>query len=122
MEKTNILGVVPVIPSADIKRDVSWFRDNLGFIENFSDDMYAGVSRDGIYIHLQWHAGTEADPLNGGSVIKVFVDKVEPLFQELLGRGSVDESRLLKNTPWNTHEFGLYDLNKNAIFFVEVLS
>ncbi|NND63255.1 MAG: glyoxalase/bleomycin resistance/extradiol dioxygenase family protein [Flavobacteriaceae bacterium] len=122
MEKTSILGVVPVIPSADIKRDVSWYVNNLGFTENFSDDMYAGISRDEIYIHLQWHAGTIEDPVNGGSVVKIFVDKVAPLFNELLERGTVDKSKLLKNTPWNTNEFGIYDLNKNAVFFVEVLS
>ena len=81
--------------------------------------MYAVMTRDSLFIHLQWHADTEDDPLLGGSVIKIFVENIEPIFKELVERGTVKSNKLRLNTPWGTNEFGFYDLNNNAVFFVE---
>ena len=81
--------------------------------------MYAVMRRENLFIHLQWHADTEDDPLLGGSVIKIFVENIRPLFDELRERGTVSAGKLRRHTPWNTHEFGFYDLNRNAVFFVE---
>jgi len=119
MSNTNFIGVIPVIPSADIDRDLKWYTEKAGFTQTFVADGYAGISRENIHIHLQWHANTEEDPLLGGSVIKVFVENIEPLFAELVERGAVSSDGL-KQTAWKTNEFGFYDLNKNAMFFVEV--
>lgn len=77
------------------------------------------MRREKLYIHLQWHADTEDDPLLGGSVIKIFVKNIQPIFEELVNRGTVKKEALRRNTPWGTHEFGCYDLNRNAIFIVE---
>ncbi len=111
--------IIPVIPTADMKRDVAWYAEKTGFQYIFGDEGYAGVKRDNLEIHLQWHADTADDPLNGGSVVKIFIEGIEDFFNELLERGTVTSDQLRKNTPWGTHEFGFYDLNKNAIFFVE---
>lgn len=111
--------IIPVLPSSDIKRDLEWYKEKTGFEFLFGDNMYAGIRRDNVSIHLQWHADTEDDPLLGGSVIKIFVDDVTSIFNEFVKRGTVDETKIHYNTPWNTHEFGFYDLNNNAIFFVE---
>jgi len=111
--------MVPVIPTSDMKRDVVWYTEKVGFEYAFGDEMYAGIRRDGLEIHLQWHADTPDDPLNGGSVVKIFVEGIEDLFDELVKRGTVTEDKLQRNTSWGTHEFGFFDLNKNAIFFVE---
>ncbi len=119
--ETDFIGITPVLPSQDIERDIQWYTAQLGFQLLHADSMYAVLKRENLYIHLQWHADTEDDPLLGGSVIKVFVKNLSPLFEELLERGAVQQDRLRENTPWNTNEVGLYDLNKNAIFFVEDL-
>lgn len=79
---------------------------------------YAVLNRDDQWVHLQWHADTDEDPLRGGSVMKIFVDDIHPIFEELLERGTVTKDKPRMQTPWNTNEFGFYDLNKNAIFFV----
>ena len=113
--------IIPVIPTADMKRDLIWYAEKVGFNYAFGDGMYAGVKRENIEIHLQWHADNEDDPLLGGSVVKIFVEDIEPLFTEMVERGTVAEDSLRKNTAWGTHEFGFFDLNKNAIFFVEDL-
>lgn len=117
--KTEILQVVSVLPSANIERDVKWYRDKTGFQWISGDHMYAVLKRENIYLHLQWHADTEDDPLNGGSVIKIFVDNLQPIFDEFVNRGTVTQEKLRNNTPWGTNEFGFYDLNNNAIFIVE---
>lgn len=115
----QLISVIPVLPSADIIRDIDWYEKYVGFKHIFSDAMYAGLKRENICIHLQWHADTPDDPLLGGSVIKLFVQDVESIFDELVARKTVASDKLRRNTPWGTHEFGFYDLNKNAVFFVQ---
>lgn len=115
----QFLSMTPVLPSQNIKRDIEWHERYTGFNYNFGDDMYAGLKRDGLFIHLQWHADTQDDPLLGGSVIKLFVDNIQPLYKEFLKRGTITEERLRLNTPWHTNEFSFFDLNKNAIYIVE---
>ncbi len=117
--KTEFLGIVPVLPSADIARDIAWYKAKAGFEVFFSDHMYAGLYKENIYIHLQWHADTESDPLLGGSVIRIDVKNITPFFDDLLQRGTITSDALKKNTPWNTNEFGFFDLNRNAIFVME---
>jgi len=117
--KTEFLGVIPVLPSADIARDLAWYKEKVGFEEMFSDAMYAGLRRDNLYIHLQWHADTESDPLLGGSVIRIDVKNLQPIFEDLLQRGTITREALKTDTPWRTNEFGFFDLNKNAIFVME---
>jgi hypothetical protein len=117
----KFVQMIPVLPTADMARDVKWYEEKTGFKATFADRMYAGLQRDNMSIHLQWHAGTEDDPLLGGSVIKIFVEDVQSLFNEFVERGTVSKEKLQLNTPWGTNEFGFFDLNQNAIFFVEDL-
>ncbi len=116
---TQFLQIIPVLPSADISRDITWYQDKTGFTCVFSDDMYAALHRENIRIHLQWHANTEADPLHGGAVIRIFVKNIKPLFDEFCQRGTVSRDKFVSHTPWKTNEFGFYDLNNNALFVVE---
>ena len=120
MEKNiKFLTIIPVLPSSNITRDIVWYKEKTGFEAVFFDNMYALLQRDNLCIHLQWHAGSEDDPLLGGSVIRIFVKNIRPVFDEFVGRGTVNQNKFVENTPWNTNEFGFFDLNKNAIFLVE---
>jgi hypothetical protein len=116
---TELLGIIPVLPSADLYRDITWYNEKLGFKTFFSDKMYAVLYRENICIHLQWHADTPNDPLPGGSVVRIHVKNITALFTELVSRGAVSEDKMKFNTPWKTNEFGFYDLNNNAIFIME---
>ncbi|NNE25759.1 MAG: glyoxalase/bleomycin resistance/extradiol dioxygenase family protein [Saprospiraceae bacterium] len=115
----NFIEISPVLPSQDIERDIAWYEEHLGFTTLSKDSMYAVMRRENLCLHLQWHADTDDDPLLGGSVIKIFVKDLNPIFEELVNKGSVSKDKLRRDTAWGTHEFGLYDLNRNAIFFVE---
>ncbi len=116
---TEFLSIIPVLPSADLERDIAWYKEKLGFEIYFSDKMYAVLYRENIGLHLQWHADTPDDPLLGGSVIRIYVKNITALFDELVERGTVTQGSLKINTPWKTNEFGFYDLNNNAIFVME---
>ena len=118
---SNILGVIPVLPSLNIDRDIKWYNEKAGFECAYSDKMYAIIYKENVRLHLQWHADTPNDPLLGGSVIRIYVSDINPVFQEFVQRGTVNNNKLILNTPWNTHEFGFFDLNKNAIFIVQDL-
>ncbi|SDS29196.1 VOC family protein [Gramella sp. MAR_2010_147] len=118
---SGFIEISPVLPTSDLNRDVEWYKTNLGFRLLQKDEMYAVMRRENLCIHLQWHADTEEDPLLGGSVIKIFVLDIQPVFKELVEKGVITEDRLRLKTSWGTNEFGLYDLNRNAIFFVEDL-
>ena len=110
--------IVPVLPSLDILRDLKWYEKHTGFIYYFGDKGYAGLRRGDLEFHLQFHHGTEEDPVVG-SVMKIFVEDIQPYFREFVERGTIGEGDLRLNTPWGTHEFGFYDENKNAIFWVQ---
>jgi len=116
---TELLKIVPVLPSADIARDIAWYKTKTGFATYFADDMYAVIYRESLVIHLQWHADTESDPLLGGSVIRVYVNNIQALFEEFVQRGTVTLDAFKQNTPWGTNEFGFFDLNQNAVFIME---
>jgi hypothetical protein len=118
---TTLPNIVPVLPSADIARDVAWYKEKTGFNPAFSDKMYAVLHRGNLSIHLQWHADTDDDPLLGGSVVRIFVKNIKPLFDEFVERGTINENKFVGNTAWGTNEFGFFDLNHNAIFIVEDL-
>ena len=117
---TELLKVIPVLESADIARDVAWYKEKTGFEVSFlHEKMYAGLYRENLEIHLQWHAGTGEDPLSGGAVIRIDVKNIKSLFEEFKQRGTIKENDLRENTPWGTNEFAFHDLNSNAIFISE---
>lgn len=118
---TEILGITPLLPSQNITRDVEWYNKYVGFELVHNDDMYAVLKRETHFIHLQWHADTDDDPLLGGSVVKIFVKNIQSIYEEFVKRGTIKPEKLNLGTPWNTNEFGFYDLNNNALFFVEGL-
>ena len=117
--KTAFLHIIPVLPSANIANDIAWHKEKTGFQEYFSDKMYAVLYRENLTIHLQWHAGSNEDPLLGGSVIRINVKNISTIFSEFVQRGTVTQDAFKSNTPWRTNEFGFYDLNNNAIFIME---
>jgi hypothetical protein len=117
--KTEFITMIPVLPSQNIKRDVAWYRERTGFECLHADDMYAVLYRDNLMLHLQWHADTADDPLLGGSVMRIYVKNITPLFEEFVDRGTITPDKFRSNTPWKTNEFGFYDLNKNAVFVLE---
>ncbi len=117
----QLLTIIPVLPSANIARDIVWYHAHTGFECIFHDSMYAVLHRENLSIHLQWHADSPDDPLLGGSVIRIQVKDIKKIFEEFVQRGTVELHQFRENTPWRTHEFGFFDLNQNAVFIMEAI-
>jgi hypothetical protein len=122
--ETKFIRIYPILSSADVARDLDWWQEKTGFQKFFDDaggigePRYACIGRQGIYLHLQWHAGNESDPVNA-SAIRIEVENVRPLFEEFVNRGTVTPDRFRERTAWGTNEFGFYDPNGNAVFIFE---
>ncbi len=115
---TKLLATIPVLSSADLARDVAWYAEKTGFRNVSAQKGYAIMQRENLEFHLQWHHGTEDDPLLAG-VMRIWVEGILPLFEELVQRGTVTPDKLRMGTEWRTNEFGFYDPNGNAIFVME---
>ena len=120
----NFKNVSPVLVAKDVKAEIVFF-EKIGFINvydslNYSEKLdYAVLSRDGQFIHIQFHDEIDNPSINVGQQIKIWVQDLEKLQQEFekVGFNIIRHD----NTPWGTHEFGIYSPNHNAIIFVKDL-
>nr|WP_321223239.1 glyoxalase superfamily protein [uncultured Psychroserpens sp.] len=125
MSKAILKQIHPVLPVRDVSKSISYYVDNLGFNLSFRDvekkTQYAGVIRDNIELHLQWH--NENDWVEGmeSLLLKIYVDKVDTLFQEFDTKGILPYNNTVKDTAWKTREFGIYDTDKNGLIFYKNL-
>ncbi|WP_460218435.1 VOC family protein [Psychroserpens sp. MEBiC05023] len=121
MSKAFLDQIHPVLPVRDVSRSIDYYVKKLGFNLAFKDDgsdpKYAGVVRDGIEIHLQWH--DENDWIDGmdSSLLRIYVDNVDCLYEEYKTQSVFHIHTKLKNTLWYTREFGFYDIDKNGLIF-----
>src|SRR4028119_971426 len=112
--------VHPVLPARNVSEAISYYTEKLGFRlafrDNENDPKYAGVERDGVELHIQWH-----DEKDFGKVerlaLRFVIDDVDALFEEYRDKGVFHSRTALQDTPWGTREFAFYDLNGNGLFF-----
>lgn len=113
-----------MLPVQDVAQALEFYTGPLGFTLLFADTpvapTYAGVKRDGVEIHLQWHDPAEWIKGLDRPMIRILCEDPDRLFEEF-GNFSCQESSGLKNTPWGTREFGLYDPCQNALIFYKNL-
>lgn len=59
MKSGYLKQIHPVLPVKDVTKAVDYYINKLGFrlafTDTTSDKGYAGIKRDGIEVHLQWH-------------------------------------------------------------------
>lgn len=120
----NFLVVHPVLGAHDVSATVDWYVGKLGFARVFDDGgspvRYAGIRRGNVEIHLQWH-GVEsfAGPDGDCPAYRFYVDDPDGLFAEYAANGV--QTGPLRDTPWGTREFGVYDPNGMALSFYKSL-
>lgn len=115
--------VHPVLPSRDVGAAIGFYVDRLGFTLVFrdgEDPTYAGVSRDGVELHLQWHPPAEWSRTER-PMLRFVVSDVDALFEELKDKGVYHERTAIRATPWGTREFAFYDLDHNGLTFYMVV-
>ncbi|WP_340202691.1 VOC family protein [Ascidiimonas sp. W6] len=120
-----IKSVHPVLPVQDVQQAIRFCVAKLGFKLSFQDQpknpFYAGVTRDGIELHLQRHDSKEWESITHRPMLRFVCDAIEQLYNEYEAKGIFHANTSLKITSWNTREFAFYDLYKNGLTFYEDL-
>lgn len=121
MNKGFLKKVHPVLPVKHVSEAINYYVEKLGFVLSFSDTDsekgYAGVCRDDIEIHLQWH--DENEWVNGidRPMLRIYVVHIAELYKEYETRSIFHKDTALRETPWGTMEFAFYDLYGNGLTF-----
>ena len=114
-----------MLPSRDVAAAIGFYVGRLGFRLAFADSTrdpsYAGVRRDGIELHLQWHDAAEWSRVER-PMLRFVVPDVEGLFEEYREQGVFHERTALRRTAWGTREFAFHDLDMNGLTFYRDLA
>jgi catechol 2,3-dioxygenase-like lactoylglutathione lyase family enzyme len=112
--------VQPVLMCRDVAASIRFYVERLGFSLAFQDaphdPKYAGVARDGVELHLQWHdAPAWAYPVDRPTY-RFVVRNVDGLSEELRGRQVADMTPV-RDIAWGTREFHVRDPDRNGLQF-----
>jgi uncharacterized glyoxalase superfamily protein PhnB len=106
--------------SRDVARSIRFYA-RLGFVLAFQDApvnaKYAGIRRDGVELHVQWHDAKEWEYPNDRPTYRFVVQDVDRLFEEFRENGALPDGANIKDTPWGTREFHLRDPDGNGLQF-----
>ena len=107
----------PILGTRDIKRAIEFYTQRLGFQLAFADNPdspnYIGFRRDAVELHMQFQFEHEMGTIR----LRFLVDDPDALLKEYQGRGVECTATGIRDTPWGTREFALYDLDRNALTF-----
>lgn len=107
----------PIVGTRDIKRAIEFYTRRLGFQLAFGDQTdppnYVGFRRDAVELHMQFQFEHEMSRIR----LRFLVDDPDALFEEYQQRGVECSAGGIRDTPWSTREFALYDMDRNALTF-----
>ncbi|KAA5544437.1 glyoxalase/bleomycin resistance/extradiol dioxygenase family protein [Roseiconus nitratireducens] len=118
--KNRLRQVQPVLMSRDVRRSIDFYR-KLGFDLVFCDDpgaeRYAGVRRDDVELHLQWHDADEWEYPVDRPTYRFPVQQVDALHTEMEAADTGTSLTAVWDTAWGTREFHLLDPDGNGLQF-----
>ncbi len=111
----------PVLPVKDVVEALDFYVNRLGFKIAFADDSknpkYAGILKDAVEIHLQWHDAAEWELAIDRPMLRIVTENIEQLYAEYSEKDVFHAHTLLRETAWGTKEFAFYDPFKNGLTF-----
>ncbi|MFN7733242.1 MAG: VOC family protein [Pirellula sp.] len=111
----------PILGTRDINRAIEFYTQRLGFELAFGDmtdpPNYVGFRRDAVELHMQFQFEHEMGTIR----LRFLVEDPDALFNEYKQRGVEFSATGIRDTPWGTREFALYDLDRNALTFYKEL-
>jgi len=112
----------PILGTRDIQRAIEFYIQKLGFNLAFRDNAdlpnYVGFRRDAVELHMQFQFEHEMGTIR----LRFLVNDSDALFNEYRQRGVECTPNGIRDTPWGTREFALYDLDRNALTFYRHLT
>ncbi|MEM9142008.1 MAG: glyoxalase superfamily protein [Bacteroidota bacterium] len=111
----------PVLPVKDVVEALDFYVNRLGFKIAFADDSkkpkYAGILKDAIEIHLQWHDAAEWETWVNRPMLRIVAENIEELYAQYADKDVFNGHTLLRETAWGTKEFAFYDPFENGLTF-----
>jgi uncharacterized glyoxalase superfamily protein PhnB len=122
----SLTGIAPQLLVDDLPAAMAYYRERLGFgVEFCYESFYAGVSRDGIMIHLKCAPKTMSDRAHRKQQehldAYISVTGAAALFDELRSRGA-RIIRPLEERPWSCLDFYVEDLDGYILCFSEAIA
>jgi len=112
----------PILGTRNIALAIEFYTRQLGFKLAFADNAdapnYVGFHRDAVEIHMQFQFEHEMGTIR----LRFLVEDPDALFTEYRQRGVECTPNGVRDTPWGTREFALYDLDRNALTFYRDLA
>lgn len=116
-----IRRAIPLFHVGTISEAVKFFCHGLGFQLEFehrpegvtTDPCYAGVSRDGVWLHLSSFSGDGV----AGSVANMMVDNVDKFYAEFTARQVQIDTPPVDQT-WGSREMYVKDADGNCLRFI----
>ena len=106
-----------ILGTRDIQRAIEFYTKQLGFQLTFDDKgdppNYVGFRRDAVELHMQFQFDFEMSAIR----LRFLVEDPDVLFNEYRQRGVECTPNSVRDTPWGTREFALYDSDRNALTF-----
>lgn len=113
-------AVHPVLMVQDVAASLSYFA-RLGFLRTFGatkdNPNYAGVRRDGVELHLQWHDKEQWRYELDRPTYRFVVDDVDALHTEFQQCDPSLQMTQVMDTDWGTREFHVRDPDGNGLQF-----
>ena len=112
----------PILGTRDIQGAIEFYTQQLGFQLAFKDKTdppnYIGFRRDAVELHMQFQFEHEMGTIR----LRFLVEDPDALFHEYRQRSVECTPNCVRDTPWGTREFALYDLDRNALTFYQDLT
>ncbi len=123
MKTAHLHQIHPILPVQNVVEALSFYVNRLGFKIAFADDSqeptYAGIRRDEIEIHLQWHDVKEWEAGFNTPMLRIVTQNVDALYDEFKDKEVYHKQTKVRNTTWGTREFAFFDLYKNGLTFYQ---
>ena len=110
---SNFSHAVPFIPVRDLKETINYYRDKLGFSnEWFWEDTDAGIRRNNLRLLFTQGPDFLTSINSGGRHLEIcwFVSNVEEVYEEYKQKG-VNIVSTLESKPWKVKEFTIEEIN-----------
>jgi catechol 2,3-dioxygenase-like lactoylglutathione lyase family enzyme len=116
----KLISVQPVLPTKDVVAGIAFYVKRLGFQVAFQDHAltphYAGLRRDGVELHLQWHDSVGWERIER-PMLRMVVEDLDELFAELGQKGVFHKATAIRAMPWGAREFAFFDPSGNGLTF-----
>ena len=107
----------PIVGTRNIELAIGFYTRQLGFVLAFRDNAeapnYVGFRRDAVELHMQFQFEHEMNTIR----LRLLVSDPDALFHEYEERGVEHGPNGVRDTPWRTREFSIYDLDRNSLTF-----